>query len=36
MAKFVDATLAWSEKVNGNAVCGEGRGTRVLRRDSHG
>lgn len=29
-------TLAWSGKVNGNAVGGEGRGTRVLQRDSNG
>ena len=29
-------TLAWSGKVNGNPVSGEGRGTRVLHRDSHG
>jgi ketosteroid isomerase-like protein len=29
-------TLAWSGKVNGNAVGGEGRGTRVLRRDAQG
>lgn len=29
-------TLAWTGNVNGNAVGGEGRGTRILHRDSHG
>ena len=29
-------TLAWSGKVNGNAIGGEGRGTRVLHRDAQG
>jgi uncharacterized protein (TIGR02246 family) len=29
-------TLAWSGKVNGKATGGEGRGTRVLHRDSQG
>ena len=29
-------TLTWTGKVNGNAVGGEGRGTRVLQRDGMG